>query len=137
MLPLVAVLTLAGVSLSACDPGNDHNTDASDNCSAVLVQAVAAGYIPDIGWTLWDSTSVVDAYKADYRCRALTLSLGGEFVLFNIQDRDTLLPNGDGYYAVTGGPTYSTQRFDLGGTADFCSGHHVPWVFGHDCSWYE
>jgi hypothetical protein len=132
----VAIGALAVGVLGFAATGCNGNIDAADNCSLVLAGAVEYEEIPDVGWTLWDaykdSTSVPNA--AVYNCRGLTLAYGGVFVVYTVLDRDPIL-GGDGGYSVLSGPSYETDRYNLGGTAVWCSGHRVyPHAVGEKCS---
>lgn len=125
-----AVLALAGFSLTGCG----GNLDASQNCDAVLQNAAAQNVIPNVGWTLWDSTYQLlpGGGGVAYVCQGLTLAYGGFYVDFEVIDRDPVL-GGNGDYYIDFGPEYGQTRLAIGGTADRCSGHDITPVLGSNC----
>jgi hypothetical protein len=126
---------LAVVLLAATATGCNGNGDASDNCSLVLAAAVQYGQIPNVNWTLYESsyTEWPDHLPFKYACRGLTLDYpGGIFVRYGISDNDADY-GGDDSYDILYGPIYETIYFPLPGSADWCEGHHVDLHPGADC----
>jgi hypothetical protein len=124
---IITRLLVAGVfgAIAMGLTGCNGNIDPADNCSLVLAAAVEYEQVPDLGWTLWDAygSNILSGSRL-YACRGLTLAYGGMFIVYFVQDRDAIM-GGDGGYQIWAGPYYETERYDMTGTAVFCSGHRV------------